>query len=143
MGGRGSSSGIRARESSSGVTLNDKNARKLEDTAQFNEAKHYAYTRGAKKVEYTDSSGKIRKAETGRPNGGTYRISYSEEVANYAKMSTTELESKRSEYQKTSDENYQKFAHSAASKSKSQVIAFASADSQIKMINQVLRRRKK
>ena len=133
MGGRGSSSGI---------ALSAAQERKLEDTAQFNDAKHYGFTRGAKHVEYTDSNGKIRKVDTGRPTGGTYRTIYSEDVANYAKMSTTELESKRSEYQKTSDENYQKFARSAASKSKSQVIAFASADSQIKMINQVLRRRK-
>lgn len=138
MGGRGGSSGM-----GGGISLNASQQKKLEDTAQFNDAKFYAYTRGAKKVEYTDSNGKVRKAETGRANGGTYRTSYSEEVANYSKMSTSELISKRSEYQKTSDENYQKFAHSAASKSKSQVTAFASADNQIKMINQVLRRRKK
>lgn len=133
MGGRGSSSGI---------ALSAAQERKLEDTAQFNDAKHYGFTRGAKHVEYTDSNGKIRKADTGRPTGGTYRTSYSEDVANYAKMSTAELESKRSEYQKISDENYQKFARSAASKSASQVAGFASADSKIKMINQVLRRRK-
>lgn len=56
MGGRGGSSGI---------ALSAAQERKLEDTAQFNDAKHYGFTRGAKHVEYTDSNGKIRKFDTG------------------------------------------------------------------------------
>ena len=88
MGGRGGSSG---RSGSGGIALSAAQERKLEDTAQFNDAKHYGFTRGAKHIEYTDSNGKIRKVDTGRPTGGTYRTSYSEDVANYAKMSTQSL----------------------------------------------------
>ena len=134
MGGRGSSSGI---------TLSSAQERKLEDTAQFNDAKHYGFIRGAKHVEYTDSNGKIRKVDTGRSTGGTYRTSYSEDVANYAKMSTSKLNAELSKQRAISDENYQKFAYSVASRSASQASNFASADSKIRMIKQVLRRRKK
>jgi hypothetical protein len=133
MGGRGGKSGI---------ALSVAQERKLEDAAQFKSAKRYGYVAGAKRVEYTDSTGKIRKADTGRATGGTYRTSYSEEVAKYAKMSTKKLNEELSKQRAISDNNYQQFARSAASRSASQVSNFASADKKIRMIKQVLARKK-
>lgn len=134
MGGRG---GI------SGIALSAAQERKLEDTAQFNDAKHRGWSFGAKYVEYTDRNGKIRKADTGRPTGGTYRTSYNEEVANYAKMSTQSLNAELSKQRDISDKNYYAFTRTAASRNAAQVANFASADRKIKMIEQVLRRRRK
>lgn len=134
MGGRGSRSGI---------SLNVSQEKKIEDAAQFNDAKVYGYTRGAAHVEYTDINGKIKKADTGRSNGGTYRASYNAKVADYAKMSTTRLNAELSKQQAIVNDSYQKFTRSAASKSSSQVSAFSSADAEVRMIKQVLRRRKK
>ena len=134
MGGRGGSSGI---------TLSAKQERKLEDAAQLNDAKFEGWRLGAKNYEYTDSTGKIKKGETGRNTGGTYKAQYNEKIASYAKMSTSALEKERDSLKARSDDQYQRFARSAASKSASQVSSFTDADTKIRMINQVLRRRKK
>lgn len=135
MGGRGGSSGI---------ALNQKQERKLEDSAQQNDAKFNGWRTGAKYYEYIDSTGRIKRGETGRNTpGGIYKAKYSEQVAAYAKMSTSALEKELKKLKAKSDDNYQKFARSVASKSASQVSAFADADAEIRMINQVLRRRKK
>lgn len=134
MGGRGSASGI---------TLSAKQERKLEDLAQANDAKFEGWRLGAKNYEYTDSDGKIKKGETGRRTGGTYRAQFSEQVASYAKMSTPSLEKELKTLKARSDDQYMRFTRSAASKSASQVAGFLDADSKIKLINQVLRRRKR
>lgn len=132
MGGRGAS-GNRAVVKASGKT---------ENLAQLNDAKREGYRLGAKYYEYTDNQGNIQKGETGRDSGGTYKAQYSEQVANYAKMSTKALEAERTRLKGISDENYQKFTRSAASRSGTMVSSFTNADNQIKMINQVLRRRR-
>lgn len=138
MGGRGSSSGI------GGPLLTKKQERKIEDNAQHNDAKISGLRLGAKYYEYTDVNGKSHKGETGANSiGGTYRSSYSEEVAKYSKKKTSELEKEKSELKNKSNDAYQKFARIAASKSSSQVAHFADADHKIKIINQILRRRKK
>lgn len=138
MGGRGSKSSI------GGATLTKKQERKLEDNAQHNDAKASGLRLGAKYYEYTDANGKVHKGETGANSvGGTYRSSYSEEVAKYSKKKTSELEKEKSELRSRSNDAYQKFARSAASKSSSQVADFADADHKIKIINQILRRRKR
>jgi hypothetical protein len=134
MGGRGSSSGI---------ALSPAQERKLEDTAQFNDAKRYGWARGARYVEYTDSNGKVKKAETGRGSGGTYRTSYNEDVANYAKMSTKTLNAELSKQRAAANDNYQRFAYGAASRIASNVTKFSEAGTKAKMIEQVLRRRRK
>ncbi len=116
----------------------------MEDAAQQSDAKFNGWRTGAKFYEYTDSTGKVKKGETGRNTaGGIYKAQFSEQVASYAKMSTSALEKERDKLKAKSDENYQKFARSAASKSASQVSSFTDADTKIRMINQVLRRRKK
>lgn len=134
MGGRGSASGI---------TLSAKQERKLEDGAQLSDAKFEGWRLGAKNYEYTDSVGKKHTGETGRNTGGTYKAQFSEQKAAYAKMSTSALEKERDSLKVRSDDQYQRFSRSAASKSASQVASFADADAKIRMINQVLRRRKK
>lgn len=134
MGGRGSTSGI---------TLSAKQERKLEDAAQQSDAKFEGWRLGAKNYEYTDSTGKVKKGETGRNTGGTYKAQFSEQTAAYAKMSTSALEKEKDALKAHSNDQYQRFARSAASKSASQVASFSDADAKIKMINQVLRRRKK
>lgn len=136
MGGRGGSSGL---------TVSPAQERKLEDTAQKSDAKYAGLRLGAKYYEYTDRSGKITKGETGstRQGGGTYKASYSDQVAAYAKMSTSDLQKERKSLYNYSTDNYQKFSRSAASKSASQVEAFAGADAKIRAIDQVLRRRKR
>lgn len=89
-------------------------------------------------------NGKIHKGETGANSvSGTYRSSYDEEVAKYSKKRTSELEKEKTELRNRSNDAYQKFARSAASKSSSQVADFADADHKIKIINQILRRRKR
>lgn len=131
MGGRGSASGL---------SISSKRA---EDIAQANDAKENGRRLGAKYYEYTDSTGKKITGDTGRGAGGTYRASYDEEVARYARMSTNALEKELNALKNKSTENYQLFARSAASRSASQVSAFADADAKIRRINQVLRRRKR
>lgn len=132
-----------AKGSSGFATISAKQERKLEDTAQANDAKFEGWRLGAKNYEYTDSTGKIKKGETGRNTGGTYKAQFSEQTAAYAKMSTFALEKERDTLKARSNDQYQRFARSAASKSASQVASFADADAKIRMINQVLRRRKK
>lgn len=135
MGGRGGASG---------VALPSKQQRKLEDVAQRNDARQNGLRARARYYEYTDSTGKVHKGETGANSpGGTYKASFSETVFRYSAMSTKELESERARFKAISNENYQKFARSAASKSASQVAAFSSADTNIKAIDQILRRRKR
>ncbi len=132
-----------AKGSSGFAKISAKQERKLEDAAQQNDAKFEGWRLGAKNYEYTDSEGKIKKGETGRNTGGTYKAQFSEQTAAYAKMSTSALEKERDSLKARSDDQYQRFARSAASKSASQVASFADADAKIRMINQVLRRRKK
>lgn len=134
MGGRGGASGL---------ALSAKQEKKLEDAAQKNDAKFEGWRLGAKNYEYTDSAGKKHTGETGRNTGGTYKTQFSEQVASYAKMSTSALEKERDSLKARSDDQYQRFSRSAASKSASQVFSFVDADTKIRMINQVLRRRKK
>lgn len=134
MGGRGGESGI---------TLSAKQERKLEDAAQKSDAKFEGWRLGAKNYEYTDSTGKKYTGETGRSAGGTYKAQFSERVERYAKMSTSALEKERDSLKARSDDQYQGFTRSAASRSASHVYAFVDADSKLKMINQVLRRRRK
>lgn len=117
--------------------------KRKEDAAQQSDAKFNGWRTGAKYFEYTDRTGKVHRGETGRNGGGTYKAQYNKQVASYAKMSTSALEKERDRLKALSDENYQKFSRSAASKSASQVSLFSDADTKIKMINQVLRRRKK
>ena len=124
-----------------GVKLTPQQEKQIEDDAQFNDAKRYALIRGAKYVEYTDANGKVRKDVTGNKTGGTYRTSYSDDVANYAKMSTNELQSELKDLQDVSTSNYMKFTRAAASRSGSLLSTTANADTQIRMIKQVLRRR--
>lgn len=136
MGGRGSTSG--------GIALNERQFRRLEDTAQHNDAIQNGLRARARYYEYTDSAGKIHKGETGaNTSGGIYRAAYSEQVAAYSKMATSELEKERARLKAVSNDQYQRFARSAASRSSSQVSAFTSADAQAKMIEQILRRRRR
>lgn len=135
MGGRGGTGG---------VALSSKQLRKLENAAQHNDARQNGLRARARYYEYTDSTGKVHKGETGANTpGGTYRASFSETVFRYSAMSTKELERELARFKGISDDNYQKFARSAASKSASQVAAFSSADTNIKAIGQILRRRKR
>ena len=128
---------------SSVASLTPQQERKIEDNAQFDDAKKYGLIRGAKYVEYTDANGNVRKAQTGNSTGGTYKASFSDDVANYAKQSTPDLESTLKALKAKSDENYQKFTRASASRSGSLINITANADTQIRMIQQVLRRRKK
>lgn len=127
-----------------GVALPSKQQLKLEDVAQRIDARQNGLRARARYYEYTDSTGKVHKGKTGANTpGGTYRASFSETVSRYSAMSTKELERERARFKGISDDNYQKFARSAASKSASQVAAFSSADTNIKAIDQILRRRKR
>lgn len=136
MGGRGGSSGI--------VSLSPKQERKLEDVAQKNDAKFAGWRNRAKFYEYTDSEGKVHRGETGaNTQGGTYRAKYSEQVADYAKMSTSFLEKEKERLKAVSDNHYQKSTRVAASRTGTHMESFADADTKLRMINQVLRRRKK
>lgn len=138
MGGRGGSSGM------NGTRISESQARKLEDKAQFNDTRVSGYRLGARFFEYTDSNGKVLKGETGNNKpGGIYRASYNQQVADYAKKSTTSLRKERAALKEQSNDAYQKFTRAAASRSGSQAASFADADHKIKMIDQVLRRRKK
>lgn len=128
LGGRGGSSGM--------------TALKKEDNAQHSDAKRNGLRLGARFYEYTDSNGKVHKGETGNKQGGTYRASYSKEVADYAKKSTPSLQKERNALKDKSNNAYQIFTRSAASKSGSQASTFADADHKIRMIDQVLRRRR-
>lgn len=119
------------------------NSRRVEDAAQRNDAKFEGWRRGAKYYEYTDSNGKITTGETGRNTGGTYKVKFNEDIEKYAKMPTHELEKQRDAFKANSNNQYQMFARSAASRSASQVASFVRSDRQIAMINQVLRRREK
>lgn len=135
MGGRGASSG---------VTLTNKQSQKLEDAAQRQDAIYAGRRLNARSYEYTDSKGKKHTGLTGaNVPGGVYKAEYSQKVAEYAKLKTSELQELLKRKKAISDDNYQKFARSAASKSASQVSGFASSDSEIRMINQVLKRRKR
>lgn len=131
MGGRGGSSGLSI------------SAQKLEDFAQQSDAKYEGFRLGAKRYEYTDSTGKVHQGETGKDRGGTYRTSYNEQVASYAKMSTSALEKEKETLRNYSNDQYQRFSRAAASRSASLASGFSDADTKIRMINQVLRRRKK
>ena len=111
MGGRGSASGL---------TLSRNQEKKLEDAAQLSDAKFNGWSSRAKYYEYTDSKGKKHTGETGaNTQGGTYRAQFSEQVATYAKMSTSALEKERDSLKSRSDDQYQKFTRSAASRSAS------------------------
>lgn len=135
MGGRGGSGGI---------ALTSRQQHRIEDSMQKNDAIQNGLRARAKYYEYTDSSGKIHKGETGANTlGGVYRAQYSEGVAAYSRESTASLEKERAKLKAISDENYQKFTGSAASKSGSLVSAFANADVKIRMIDQILRRRRR
>ena len=111
-----------------------------EDAEQELDARSFGYKAGAKYYEYTDSKGQIHRGETGRGQGGVYRTAYSERISEYARMQTSTLREELKRLQGISTENYQLFARSAASKSSSQVAAFADADARIREIKQVLRR---
>ncbi|MFR8954668.1 MAG: hypothetical protein ACLVH7_11240 [Flavonifractor plautii] len=111
-----------------------------EDKAQELDAKDNAARAGARYYEYTDRNGEVHRGETGRSNGGVYRTAYSEQVAEYAQMPQQELEEELKRLESISTENYQRFSRSAASKSASQVAAFADADTKARQIKQVLRR---
>lgn len=135
MGGRGASGG--------GAAISESQYRRIEDAAQRNDAIQNGLRARARYYEYTDSNGKVHKGETGANTpGGTYRASYSDQVAAYSKMSSSELEKERIRLKAVSNDQYQKFTRSAASKSATQVSSFANADARIRMIEQILRRRK-
>lgn len=87
--------------------------------------------------------GKTHRRDGANTQGGTYKAQFSEQVAAYAKMSTPALEKERDALKARSDDQYQRFARSAASRSASQVAGFLEADAKLKMVNQVLRRRKR
>lgn len=127
-----------------GVTVSENQYRRLEDVAQKNDAIQNGLRARARYYEYIDSSGKTHKGETGaNAPGGTYKAKYSEMVAAYSRESTADLEKERSKLKSISDTNYQKFTSAAASRSGSLVSSFASADEKIRMIDQILRRRKR
>lgn len=131
------------RGSVSGISLTEKQRRKIEDGAQMKDTQINGRAAGARYYEYTDSNGKKHSGETGAgTSGGTYRAQYSDEVAQYAKRNTQSLEDELKQLKAKSNDQYQRFARSASSRSASQVQGFADADRRIKMINQVLRRRK-
>ncbi len=109
-----------------------------------NDAKFDGWRNRAKFYEYTDSEGKVHRGETGaNTQGGTYRAKYSEQVADYAKMSTSFLEKEKERLKAVSDNHYQTSTRVAASRTGAHMAGFADADTKIRMINQVLRRRKK
>jgi len=112
------------------------------DSLQLQEAIFYAKTRGAGSVEYTDSKGNVIKQKV-KDSGGVYRTSFNPKVEAYAKMGEQQLNAELKKQQAISDDNYMKFARSAASKSASQVQAFTNADIELKAIKQALRRLKK
>lgn len=134
MGGRGAS----------GISLAKKQEEAMEDRLQANDAKVSAKYAGAKYYEYIDRNGKVHtgESEARGASGGTYRASYSREVAQYAKRTTPELQKEMADLKNRSTDQYQKFTRSAASKSASQVANFSDADHKIKVITQILRRRK-
>lgn len=135
MGGRGGAGG---------TALTERQYYRLENAAQKNDAIQNGLRARARYYEYTDISGKVHKGETGaNVPGGTYRAAYSEQVASYSRMSTSALETERARLKAISDDAYQKFTRAAASKSGAQVNLFGNADTQIKLINQVLRRRRR
>lgn len=138
MGGRGASSAARG-----GI--------RAESNAQFSDAKRYAERAGATAVRYTDHNGTVLTAvkENGEwrdkpitQTGRIYNAAYSADVANYAKMSTADLQSELKKQQSISNENYWGFTRKAASMSGSSVSAMSQADVNVKHIQQVLRRRK-
>ena len=135
MGGRGSAGG---------VFLGEKQYRRLEDSAQRNDAIQNGIRARARYYEYTDSTGKVHRGETGANTpGGTYRAAYNEQIAAYSRQSTQSLEKERETLKRPSNDQYQRFARSAASKSASQVRGFADADAKIRMIDQILSRRRR
>lgn len=134
MGGRGSSSG---------ATISASQYKKMENSAQKSDAKYEGLRRGAKYYEYTGSDGKVTKGETGNKTGGTYRAKYSDLVSEYSQRSTKELETERKKLKDQSDSAYQRMTRAAASRTGSLVSSFASADSKISAIDQILRRRKR
>lgn len=72
------------RGSASGLALTEKQAKKIEDSAQMKDTMLNGARLGAKFYEYTDSNGKKHSGETGAgTQGGTYRSEYSDEVARY------------------------------------------------------------
>lgn len=143
MGGRGSSSGAAARGGGGGFGGK-------ESENQFSDAKHYAQTRGATAVRYTDKNGNEHEAvlKNGRwsdekinQSGGIYTTKYSDDVARYARMKPEQLRAELKTQQAISNAAYQTSTRVAASKTGSQVSKFAEADAKIKMIKQVLRRK--
>ena len=139
MGGRGSAS-------AAGRSAN------TENQAQFSDAKIYAERVGATAVRYTDESGKVTESVlvskgnwNNQPitqNSRIYNAQYSPSVAEYAKMSTADLNAELKRQQEVSTSSYVKFTRVAASKSASEVKVFSEAERKIKEIKQVLRRRK-
>lgn len=119
-----------------------RNERQKENQLQFEEAIHFGRTRGAGSVEYTDSEGNVHKEKI-KDEGGVYKASFNPKIEQYNKMTEAELTTELKKQQSISDENYMKFARSAASKSGSQVKSFAKADEEIRAIKQVIRRKKK
>ena len=134
MGGRGGASG---------VTISASQYKKIENSAQKNDAKYEGLRRGAKYYEYTGYDGKVTKGETGNKTGGTYRARYSDVVSGYSQKSNKELETERKRLKEQSDSSYQKMTRSAASRTGSLVSSFASADAKISAIDQIIRRRKR
>lgn len=134
MGGRGA-----------GISLTKKQEEAMEDRLQANDAKVSAKYAGARYYEYTDRNGRVHtgESEARGASGGTYRATYSREVADYARKTTPQLQKEMADLKNRSTDQYQKFTRSAASKSASQVASFSDADHKIKVITQILRRRKK
>lgn len=138
MGGRGSAS-------AAGKTS-------AESKAQLSDAQKYAERAGATAVRYTDENGNITESVlVGRgkwvnqpitQSNRIYNAQYSPNVAEYAKMSTTDLKAELKRQQDISTSSYVKFTRAAASRSGSEINAASAADVRIKEINQVLRRRK-
>ena len=115
-----------------------------EDRRQREDAQREGARRGAKFYEYTDRNGKKTTGETGneRAQGGTYRASFNEDVARYARMSPEELERERDRLKNESDTANWGITRAAASRTGSAVDQAAAADTQIARINQVLRRQR-
>lgn len=134
MGGRGS-----------GISMTKKQEEAMEDKLQAKDAKVSAKYAGAKYYEYIDRNGRVHTGESEARGalGGTYRATYSQEVADYARKPTSQLQKEMEYLKNRSTEQYQKFTRSAASKSTSQVASFSDADHKIKVITQILRRKKK
>lgn len=111
-----------------------------EDKAQLEDLRREAIKKGAGSYEYTTKSGEVIKGTTGR-KGGTIKRQYDEEIEKLLQMSRADLEKEAEKLKAQSDEAYQRFTGSAASRSGSQVGIFSNADSRLAKVKRVLARK--